>query len=100
MQAASIATHVMVSYLADTGSSDAPVMLNTLVERQCGVIVATGADPGQVIDAARANPRQRFLLVAASSTAGLRIPPNTVAVSPANAPGQIDQAIRALAGAA
>jgi hypothetical protein len=100
MERASLATHVMVSYLADTGPADVPAMLNTLIERQCGVIITTGADPGQVIDAARANPRQRFVLVAASGTPGLRVPPNAVAVSPANAPERVDQALRALATAA
>jgi hypothetical protein len=99
MQAASLATHVMVSYLPDTGPADVPVMLNTLIQRQCGVIITAGADPGQVIQTARANPRQRFLLVAGSSTAGLRAPPNAVAVAAVNAPSQISQTIHALAAA-
>jgi len=42
MQSASLATRVKVTYLADTGPADAGPMLNTLVQRQCGVIIATG----------------------------------------------------------
>ncbi len=100
MQAASLATHVMVSYLPDTSPADVPVMLNTLVERQCGVIITAGAAPAQVINVAAANPRQRFLLVAAPGAGGWRVPGNAVIVPAANAPRQIDQAIRALAAAA
>ncbi|MBV9449022.1 MAG: hypothetical protein JO345_24305 [Streptosporangiaceae bacterium] len=103
MQAASLTTHVMVSYLSDTGPADVPVMLNTLIQRQCGVIIAADADPGQVIQAARANPRQRFLLVAGSGGSGIadvRAPANAVAVPAARASAQISQAIHALAAAA
>lgn|SRR5487761_86619 len=100
METASLTTHVMVSHLAYSSPADLPVMLNTLIERQCGVIITAGADPGQVIDVARANPRQRFLLVAAAGTAGLRVPVNAVTVSAANASAQINQMIRALASAA
>jgi basic membrane lipoprotein Med (substrate-binding protein (PBP1-ABC) superfamily) len=96
MEAASLATHVMVSYLPDTGPADAATMLNTLTERQCGVIVATGSPAAAVIKAAHASPHQHFVLVAASAAL---IPgtPETIVVSPSNAPERIDQAIRALA---
>jgi hypothetical protein len=75
-------------------------MLNTLIKRQCGVIITAGATQAQVIPVARANPRQRFLLVAALGAAGPRVPRNAVVVRPANAPRQIDQAIRALTASA
>src|SRR6266576_62940 len=42
MQNASLATHVMVSYLPDSGPGHATVMLDTLVQRHCGVIITTG----------------------------------------------------------
>jgi hypothetical protein len=100
MQAASLATHVMVSYLPAAGPADVPVMLNTLVERQCGVIITAGAAETQVIPVAQANPRQRFLLVAARGAGGSHVPRNAVVVRPASAPRQVDQAIRALAASA
>jgi hypothetical protein len=97
MESASLATHVMVSYLPDTGPADVPVMLNTLVERQCGVIVTTGAAAGPVTQAAQANPHERFLLVAAPSTAISAVTSNVVVIAPSSAPGRIDQALHALA---
>ena len=100
MQTESLATHVMVSYLPAAGPADVPVMLNTLIQRQCGVIITADTDPGQVIQAARANPRQRFLLVAGSGIAGLRTPANAVAAPATSAPARISQALHALAAAA
>jgi hypothetical protein len=100
MQAASLTTHVMVSYLPETGPADTPVMLSTLIQRRCGVIITAGPDPGQVIAAARAHPGQRFLVVTASTLASLRLPGNAVVVPAASAPSQIDQALRTLAAAA
>jgi hypothetical protein len=47
MQNASLATHVMVSYLPDSGPGNATVMLDTLVQRHCGVIITTGAAASQ-----------------------------------------------------
>src|SRR5579859_5676905 len=38
MESASLATHVMVSYLPAAGPADVTVVLNTLIERDCGVI--------------------------------------------------------------
>jgi hypothetical protein len=99
MQKASLASRVMVSYLSDTGTTDAPVMLNTLVQRHCGVIITTGTAARQVLAAAKANPRQRFLLVANPGTAGLATTPNAVIVPAANAPRRIDQVIHTLASA-
>lgn len=98
MQAASLSTRVMISYLPDTGPADVPVLLNTLIGRQCGVIITVGASPAQVITAAKVNPRQRFLLVA-SSGAVPATPLNITVVSAANAAGRIDQAMRSLAAA-
>ena len=101
MQAASLVTHVMVSYLPETGPAGAPAMLSTLVQRRCGVIITAGPDPGQVIAAARANPRQRFLLVtAAGSLAGLPVPGNAAVVTAGSAASGIGQALRSLAAAA
>jgi hypothetical protein len=100
MQRASAATHVMVSYLPGTSAADAPVMLSTLVQRHCGVIITTGTAARQVLAAAKANPRQRFLLIANPPGAGTATAPNAVIVTAANAPERIGQAIQALASAA
>jgi hypothetical protein len=100
MRSASQATHVMVSYLPDSGPTDVTPMLNTLVERHCGVIIATSDADAAVTKAARANPRQSFLLVAilrASGAAAARGTPNTVVVPAADASGRIDQALHMLA---
>jgi hypothetical protein len=98
MQNASLATHVMVSYLPGTGPGNATVMLNTLVQRHCGVIITTGTATRQVLAAARANPHQRFLVVANHRATAPR--PNAVVVPAADAPQRIDQAIHTLASAA
>jgi basic membrane lipoprotein Med (substrate-binding protein (PBP1-ABC) superfamily) len=100
MESASLATHVMVSYLSATGPADLAPMLNTLVQRKCGVIVATGAASSAVIAAGKANPRQRFLLVAAPGPAAVAATSNTLVVSQADAAGQIGQVIRSLAASA
>ncbi|MCW2929606.1 MAG: hypothetical protein JWM19_568 [Actinomycetia bacterium] len=101
MQSASLVSHVMVSYLSDTGPADAPALLSTLVERQCGVIVVTGASQAQVTGAARANPGRRFIFLTRSTAAGpAAVPPNAVVVSSTDASGSIDQAVTALAGTA
>jgi hypothetical protein len=99
MQSASLATHVMVTYLPVTTAAQTPILLNTLVARQCGVIVTSGAAPAQVLQAAKANPRQRFVLVTAGAVDGAAS--SNVAVASARSPATpIDQAIRALAAAA
>jgi basic membrane lipoprotein Med (substrate-binding protein (PBP1-ABC) superfamily) len=100
MESASLSTHVMVSYLPATGPSDVTPMLNTLVQRKCGVIVATGAASSEVIAAGKANPHQRFLLVAAPGSAASAAASNTVVVSQADAAERIDQVIRSLAASA
>jgi hypothetical protein len=101
MESASLASHVMVSYLPVAGSADAPAMLNTLVDRRCGVIVVTGASRAQVASVARGNPRHQFILVASSAVAGpAAVPPNAVVVPAGDASGRIDQEITALAGTA
>jgi hypothetical protein len=99
MESASTATHVMVSYLPDTGPADVTPMLSTLIQRQCGVIITTGADASQVISAAMADPRQHFLLVTAVG-ATAAAPANATIVSPAAAAGRIAQTIHALAAQA
>jgi hypothetical protein len=98
MQSASLATHVMVSYLPYTRAADTTILLNTLIQRQCGVIVTTGATPPQVIKAAESNPQQRFVLVTAGSA--VTAAPSNVTVASASNMAPIRQAIRALAAAA
>ncbi len=97
MQSASVATHVMVSYLPDTGSTDAGPMLNALVERRCGVIIATGSLTTAVSRAVKADPHQRFLFRPTPGAGPARPAPNTVVVPAAQAAERIGQTIRALA---
>jgi hypothetical protein len=97
MESASLSTHVMVSYLPSTGPGDVSPMLNTLIQRNCGVIVATGSASSQVVAAGKVNPHQRFLLVSAPGTAAPAASGNTVVVSQADAAGRINQVIRSLA---
>lgn len=99
LEQASLATHVMVSYLSAVGPANVPVLLNTLVQRRCGVIITSGAAPAQVAKVARANPGQRFLAVTSTGSA-VPMPANAAAVSAAAAPARIHQALRALAAAA
>jgi uncharacterized protein YgbK (DUF1537 family) len=80
-----------------TCAADVRAMLNTLIQRQCGVIIATGTATAGVIAAGKANPHQRFLLVTAPGTAAVAGTQNTGAVSAAGAAGRINQVIRALA---
>jgi len=98
MRNASLATHVMVSYLPDTAPGNATVMINTLVQRHCGVIITTGTAAGRVLAAARANPHQRFLLVVDHPVTAAA--PNAAVVTAAEAPRRIGQAIQTLASAA
>lgn len=100
MEKASVKTHVMVSYLPATGPAEVPGLLNSLVERRCGVIVATGTAPTRIAAAAKANPHQQFILVVAPGTAAGPLTPNAQAVTAAEAPGRIGQAIDALASQA
>ena len=100
MESASLATHVMVSYLPDTGPGDVTPMLNTLVQRRCGVIVTAEAPADAVIAAAKANPHQQFLLVLPAGGFLPRTPPNATAVSTSAAAARIGQAIHALASQA
>lgn len=101
MESASLASHVMVSYLPESGPVDAEEMLNTLVERRCGVIVVTAATRVQVSNAAKANPGRRFVLVTTSTAAGpAAVPPNTVVVPAADASGPINQEVSSLASSA
>ena len=101
IESASRTSHVMVSYLPAAGPADAPAMLNTLVERRCGVIVVTGASPAQVASVAKANPAHQFILVASGAVAGpVAVPSNAVVVSAGDASGRIDQELTALAGTA
>ena len=100
MESASMASRVMVSHLPSAEPADVPVLLNTLIERECGVIVVTGASQDQVTSAARANPGRRFVLVTDGTAAGsAAVLPNVVTVSAAHASGRINQEVRALAGA-
>jgi hypothetical protein len=99
MQQASLATHVMVSYLPDTGHNDVPLLLNTLMQRRCGVIVTAGATSAQVAQAAKANPGQRFVLVASQGPAAAA-PPNLVVATAADSSGPIAQELHALVSSA
>jgi hypothetical protein len=98
MQSASLATHVMVSYLPASGQAAVPSLLNTMVQRRCAVIITSGVSSAQVAVAAKANPDQRFVLVTDSATT--TVPANADVVSAASAPARIDQVLRALVGAA
>ena len=49
MQNASLTTHVMVGYLPGTGPANATLMINTLGQRHCGVIITTGTAAPQRI---------------------------------------------------
>jgi len=100
MQSASLATHVRVSYLPVIAPATPSVMLGTLMERNCGVIIITGAPAAVVVKAARSDRHQEFVVVAASGTADPQGVRNLVVVSPGGAPAGIDQAVRALAAQA
>jgi hypothetical protein len=98
MESASGDSHVMVSYLPVAGPAAVPALLNTLVERRCGVIVVTSGSRVQVTSAAKANPGHQFILVTSSTAAGPAVvPPNAVVVPLADAAGRIDQEVTALA---
>ncbi|HET9171595.1 MAG TPA: hypothetical protein VFN97_19300 [Actinospica sp.] len=100
MESASLTSHVMVSHLSSAAPADAPSLLNTLIERKCGVIVVTGASQSQVTSAARANPGPRFILVLDGAAAGpATVLPNAVTVSAARASGPINREVVALADA-
>jgi hypothetical protein len=100
MQAASLATHVMVSYLPDAGRATAATMLNSLASRQCGVIITTGTPAAEVIKAAKDYRHQSFMLVAAPGPVTAAGMTNAIFVSPANARERIGQVIHALAAQA
>lgn len=99
MERASQATHVMLSYLPATAPANVPVLLNTLAQRRCGVIITSSAAPIQVAQAAQANPGHQFLAV--TSARSLQpMPANASVVSASAANSRIDQALSALAAAA
>ena len=68
MEDASLATHAKVSYLAAYGPATAGNALayaNTLVQRDCDLLVGAGAAPDQALaQVAGASPHTSFLLVA------------------------------------
>jgi hypothetical protein len=96
MQQVSLATRVMVSYLPDTGHNDIPLLLNTLVQRRCGVIITAEAPAAPVTQAAKANPRQHFLLIT-SQSAATAAAPNLVVAAAADASGPISRELHSLA---
>jgi hypothetical protein len=101
IESASAASRVMVSYLPVAVPADASAMLNTLVERRCGVIIVMDASRIQVASAAKANPGHQFILITSSTSAGpAAVPPNAVVVPAAGASRYIDQAVSALSGTA
>lgn len=73
MQKASSATHAKVSYLAVTGpdtTADASIFINTLIVRNCDLMLAVGANEVQAaLSAAHAHPDRHFVVVGAGSTA-------------------------------
>lgn len=101
MQSASLATRAKVEYLAVTGpatEANAAIFVNTLVMRQCNVVLAAG--PAEVAAAsaqARALPHVRFVTVG-----GKRGPGNLTVVGPGGArvvSDAVDGAVRqAVAG--
>jgi hypothetical protein len=101
IESASLASRVMVSYLPVARPADAGAMLNTLVQRRCGVIVVMGASRVEVASTAQADPGHRFILITSSAVAGPAVvPPNAIVVTAAAASRYIDQALSALAGTA
>jgi hypothetical protein len=103
MEQASAATRVMVSYLpAMSPGADVPVLVNTLVQRRCGVIVVAADIPlAPVSQAAKSNPHQQFLVITSAGVAGppAGVSANAPVVPAADAAGRIGQALRALADA-
>lgn len=97
MQQASARSRVMATWLPATSPADVPVMLATLAERHCGVIVAAGIDAGQAERAAAADPHQSYLLITAAAPP--RRPANLTVASPAEGPAQAARAVTALAAA-
>ena len=96
MQSASLATRAKVEYLAVTGpatEANAAIFMNTLVMRQCNVVLAAG--PAEVAAAsaqAQALPRVRFVVVG-----GKHGPGNLTVVGPGDArvvSGAVDGAVR------
>jgi hypothetical protein len=73
MQDASLATHAKVSYLAVAGPQtvgNAIPYANTLLQRQCNVIVGIGASQVDAVNAtATANKAAKFVIVGGSSSA-------------------------------
>ena len=95
----SVASRVVVSHLPSAVPAEVPVLLNTLVERGCGVIVVTGASQSRVTSAALADPGRRFILVTGGTAAKpVAVLPDAVTVSAARASGRINQEVLALAG--
>ena len=96
---ASVASRVMVSHLPSAVPAEVPVLLNTLVERGCGVIVVTGVARSRVTSAALADPGRRFILVTGGTAVEpVAVLPNAVTVSAADASGRISREVLALAG--
>ncbi len=95
MQAASVRSGVMVSYLPQLPQGGPQLLLSSMVQRHCGVIITTGAPPAAVLSVAKANPGQRFMLVT-DTTAG-PAPANTTVVSSADAAERAGRAVLALA---
>ncbi len=95
MRSASLTTHVMVSYLSATGPADLTPMLNTLVQRHCGVIIATSVATDEIVVTAKTHPQQQFLLVSAAPVAAA--PPDVVVSGPDAAPARIAAVIDTVA---
>jgi hypothetical protein len=75
MESASLRTRTKVSYLAVAGedsTANAVPFLNTLVQRQCGLVIAVGANEvGAVRQQASAYPKTRFAVVGPDAGANI-----------------------------
>ena len=77
MQDASLKTLGQVRYLAITGAQDVPngrSFVGTLVLGKCGVIIAAGQVPVQIVTAvAREHPNQRFMIIGGGTSASSNV---------------------------
>ncbi|MFC3578468.1 BMP family ABC transporter substrate-binding protein [Streptomyces yaanensis] len=86
MQKASLDTRARVNYVPVTGdqsAGNARPFFNSLIQRQCDVVLAVGAPQVQVTQAAAAkNPKVRFVVVDDASEAKAERPGNVTVAQP------------------
>jgi basic membrane lipoprotein Med (substrate-binding protein (PBP1-ABC) superfamily) len=77
MQDASLATHAKVSYLAVAGpqtEGNAEPYANTLVQRQCSLIIAVGQSQVAAVESvARTHPRSRFAVAGGHAASNVTV---------------------------